>query len=79
MTDTTLTGIQHLCNYLNQLLKDDGEYKEDIDFIRDGYNQEIDDLRKIAYHSDELLLTYQQELCQMSGVANVKLKFIMNQ
>jgi len=66
-------------NFLNQLLKDDNEYKEDIDFIRDGYNAEIDNLRQIAYHSDELLLAYQQELCQVTGITNVKLKFIMNQ
>lgn len=79
MADTTLTGIQHLYNYLNQLIKDDVEYKEDIDFIRDGYDGEIDKLRQIAYHSDELLLAYQQELIQASGIGNVKLKFIMNQ
>ncbi|MEI8091289.1 MAG: hypothetical protein WCG98_03405 [bacterium] len=53
-------------NHLQQLLKNDEDYREDIDFIRDGYNEKIDALRKIAYHSDELLLQYQQELSQKS-------------
>jgi DNA mismatch repair ATPase MutS len=52
----------------------DGEY-----FIADGWNNEVDELRKIAFHSDDLLLQYQQFLVQESGVQNVKLKFVMNQ
>ena len=36
-------------------------------------------MRKIAYHSDELLMEYQQFLVQQTGVTNVKLKYIMNQ
>jgi DNA mismatch repair ATPase MutS len=52
----------------------DGEY-----FIADGWNEEVDELRKIAFHSDDLLLQYQQFLVQESGVQNVKLKFVMNQ
>ena len=56
--------MHHLYNHLEQLLKNDEEYKDDIDFIRDGYQEKIDELRKIAYHSDELLMQYQQELAQ---------------
>lgn len=36
-------------------------------------------MRRIAYHSDELLLEYQQFLVRTTGVHNVKLKFVMNQ
>jgi len=68
-----------LYNYLEQLLKNDEDYKDDIDYIRDGYNAKIDELRKIAYHSDELLLQYQQELAQIAGISNVKVKFVLNQ
>jgi len=39
----------------------------------------VDELRKIAFHSDDLLLQYQQFLVQQSWVQNVKLKFVMNQ
>jgi len=44
------------------------EVNEDMDYICDGYNQEVDELRKIAYHSDDLLLKYQQELLSLTGV-----------
>lgn len=71
--------VQHLYNYLEQLIKDDTEYHDDINFVRDGYDPSIDDLRTIAFHSDELLLSYQQTLAQITGVHNVKLKFVMNQ
>ncbi len=74
-----MSALEHLYNYLEQLLKDDDEYNDDIDYIRDGYHEHIDELRKIAYHSDELLVQYQQELAQVAGIANVKVKFILNQ
>gem|GEM_PF-2424775 len=79
MTEVGHNYLQHLYNYLEQLLKNDEEYKDDIDYIRDGYNEKIDDLRKIAYHSDELLLQYQQELAQTAGIPNVKVKYVLNQ
>ncbi|MEI6119329.1 MAG: hypothetical protein WCP92_09380 [bacterium] len=60
-------------------MKNDDEYKDDIDFIRDGYQSTIDELRKIAYHSDELLMQYQQELANVAGIPNVKVKYILNQ
>lgn len=77
--EKSLNVLQHLYNYLEQVLKNDEEYKDDIDYIRDGYNVQIDELRKIAYHSDELLLQYQQELAQRAGIPTVKVKFILNQ
>lgn len=79
LSDEDKNAVLHIYNHLQQLLKNDEDYREDIDFIRDGYQEQIDALRKIAYHSDELLLQYQQELSQMSGVNNVKLKYVMNQ
>lgn len=79
LQDTSIHYLQHLYNYLEQLLKNDEEYKDDIDYIRDGYNEKIDELRKIAYHSDELLLQYQQELAQRAWISTVKVKFVLNQ
>ncbi len=79
LSDVSLNYLQNLYNYLEQLLKNDEEYKDDIDYIRDGYNAQIDEFRKIAYHSDELLLQYQQELAQRAGIPTVKVKFVLNQ
>jgi DNA mismatch repair protein MutS len=79
LTEISNNYLQHLYNYLEQLLKNDEEYKNDIDYIRDGYHEKIDELRKIAYHSDELLLQYQQELAQAAGIPTVKVKYVLNQ
>jgi len=79
LSETSQNYIQNLYNYLEQLLKNDEDYKDDIDYIRDGYNEKIDELRKIAYHSDDLLLQYQQALAQAAGIPNVKVKFVLNQ
>ena len=68
-----------LLKELEKALKSDEEVQADMDFIRDGYHAEIDRLRKIAYHSDELLMEYQQFLVQQTGVSNIKLKYVMNQ
>jgi len=35
---------------------------ERLNYIADGYDAEIDELRRLAYHADDLLLQYQQEL-----------------
>jgi hypothetical protein len=71
--------VQNVYNYLEQLLKNDEEYTDDMDFIRDGYQSKIDELRKIAYHSDELLMQYQQELAKIGEIPNVKVKYVLNQ
>ncbi|MCX6825009.1 MAG: hypothetical protein NTY80_02180 [candidate division SR1 bacterium] len=79
LSESSQAYLQHLYNFLEQILKNDEEFKDDMDFIRDGYQDQIDELRKIAYHSDDLLLQYQQELAQLAGIPNVKVKFILNQ
>ena len=61
------------------MLKSDPEVMDSDYFIADWRNNEVDELRKIAFHSDDLLLQYQQFLVQESWVQNVKLKFVMNQ
>ena len=68
-----------LWEILSKFLKSDEEVRTENNFIQDGFDPEIDKLRKIAYHSDELLLEYQQFLVSATGITNVKLKYIMNQ
>ncbi len=69
---STLAVIEELYNYLNKVIKED-------EYVKDGINKEIDDFRKIAYNSDEMLMEYQQELVKLSNVSNVKLKYVINQ
>lgn len=68
-----------LFSLLQQALKADEQISFPTDYIQDQYDETIDQLRKIAYHSDEALLDYQQMLVKASGINNVKLKFVMNQ
>ena len=79
LSDYNIESIEKLYKILQKVLKNDEFIKNDMDFIADGYNAEIDRLRKIAYHSDEMLMDYQNELATVSKVSNVKLKYIINQ
>ena len=79
LSDNCKDKINLLYNKLNETLKEDEFVKDDIDFISDWIDSDIDELRKIAYNSDELLMKYQQELVKLSWVANVKLKYVINQ
>lgn len=40
---------------------------------------EIDRLRHMVHHSDELMLAYQQDLVQHSGITRIKIKYVTNQ
>ena len=48
-------------------------------YISAWIDEQLDELRAVAYHSDDLLLTYQQELVRESWISNIKIKFIKNQ
>ena len=77
--DTVLDSVRNLYNHLDQLLKDGASIQYGQDFICEGYSEEVDALKKIAFHSDELLLQYQQLLAQHTGINSIKIKFIKNQ
>lgn len=71
--------LNQIFQSLSKMFKSDEEAINSESFIADGWNVEIDRLREIAFHSDDLLLQYQQFLVQQSWVQNVKLKYVMNQ
>ncbi len=79
LSENSCNKLNELYNFLKKTLKNDEYIKNDMDFIADWVDSEIDELRKIAYHSDEMILDYQQELAKLSWIVNVKLKFVMNQ
>ena len=74
----TVSRLQDLCEYLMHMLQADPVSDESW-YIADGVSQELDTIRQIAFHSDELLLQYQQELVQATWVTNIKIKYIKNQ
>lgn len=76
---TVLDTVRNLYNYLDQLLKDAESIQHGQDFVREGYNDDVDQLKKVAFHSDTLLLEYQQELVQRLGTSALKIRFVKNQ
>jgi len=75
--DEKVNIIEDFVKKINAILKEE-IINDEIDFVKDWYDNQIDELRKIAYHSDELLVSYQQELVKYFWVP-VKIKFINNQ
>lgn len=75
----TLQAMRELHALLRAAFVDDDVVTNEVDFIRDGYDAEIDELRQIAYHSDDLLIRYQQDIVQKTGLTNIKVKFVLNQ
>lgn len=78
VSDEAIGATKSYYEQLVAMLKSDG-LNDDIDYINDGYDANIDELRQVAYHSDGLLLAYQQELVQATGITNIKIKYISNQ
>lgn len=78
VAQSALDAARELYTHVCDLLKTEG-LNDDIDYIRDGYSAQIDELRQIAYHSDALLLAYQQELVAATGITNIKIKYVSNQ
>lgn len=52
---------------------------DEMNYVADGYDMEIDQLKKMVYHSDSLLMEYHQDLVNYTGVQNIKIKFIAHQ
>lgn len=69
--------VKNVYNYLQKTFKTG--VTNDNDFVADWVDEHIDALRKIAFHSDELLLDYQQSVVQHSWISGIKIKFITNQ
>lgn len=58
---------------------EEGQINDEMRYIRDGYDTEVDKYRQIAYHSDDLLLKYQQDIIDYVWGIKVKVKYIKNQ
>jgi len=72
-------NLRELYITLKKMLKSDQEVMDSDYYIADWRDSQVDELRNTAFHSDDLLMQYQQFLVQKSWIQNVKLKFIMNQ
>ncbi len=69
--------LNRLRQTLNAWLKD-GDFTLEKDFIQDNFSQKVDELRKLAYHSDQMIIDYQQELVEKLKIP-VRIKYVNNQ
>ena len=78
-------GLISFTGDLNELYKQlvlalkDGDFSEDKWYIEQGFDDVVDRLRKIAFHSDELLLDYQKELSERTWIVSIRMKYVSNQ
>jgi len=77
VSEEMIQKIRNIHGIIKKTIQD-GITNETIDYINNGVDQEIDRLRQIAYHSDQLLISYQQEICKKAQSNNIKIKYINN-
>ncbi|CAN5130389.1 DNA mismatch repair protein MutS [soil metagenome] len=86
LAESPVTTLQKLADQLNpcEFLFDkiDKELKEDLplnasqgNIIKDGIDQELDELRNIAYHGKDYLLQIQQREISNTGITSLKIAF----
>lgn len=78
MTNATLNTLVALTVHLEETLIE-WALQEDGEYIAPGINAQLDTLRQLAFHSDELLLAYHQFLCSHTSLTGLKIKFVQHQ
>lgn len=79
LSENDRSQLYDLFKLLDKAIKSNEEIMWDIWYITDWYDEVIDQLRKVAFHSDENLMEYQQFLVKTSGINNIKLKNVLNE
>ncbi len=71
-----MNELGSLYNFLNQSLVVDAPITtKDGGFIKDGYSQGIDELKKLKENSNEWLIEFEQEEIKSTGIKNLKVKY----
>lgn len=62
------------------MLKPDHELTNNTnEYINDGYDSIVDELRVLVHHTDQILLNYHQELIRHTNISELKIVFVNNQ
>lgn len=71
--------LEAIFEVLENLLKPDIDLSNNAsEYIRDGYDAEVDELRDLIYHTDKILLKYHQKLIKHVGTSEIKIIFVRN-
>lgn len=49
------------------------------EYIADGYDAQVDELRHLVHHTDQILLAYHQQLINHTQINELKIVFVTNQ
>ncbi len=72
----SLTPLPELVNKIQRALKEDAPaLMKDGGYIREGYSQELDQLRQIAYDGKNYLAAIQQRERERTGISSLKVQF----
>ncbi len=72
----TLGGNEVLIENIRTILKQDSPIlARDGNFVRDGYNAALDELRRLRDDSQKLILGLQQKYIELTGIATLKIRF----
>ncbi len=72
----SLDDLQDLYVYLEKIIIDDAPTnKKDGNFIKDGFNKDIDELRNIKRNSNKWLLDFENQEIEKTGIKNLKIKY----
>lgn len=71
-----LSGNEILIEHVRAAIKQDAPILiRDGNFIRDGYNAALDELRRLRDDSQKLILSLQQKYIENTGIATLKIRF----
>ncbi len=73
-------SLTMLCDLLEMAIKstDDLSFNTE-EYICDGYDTQVDTLRQLVHHTDQILLSYHQQLISHTNITEVKIVFVTNQ
>ncbi len=72
----SLDDLSDLHTYLDKIIIDDAPTsKKEGNFIKDGFNKDIDELRNIKKNSNKWLLDFENDEIQKTGIKNLKIKY----
>ncbi len=71
-----LDALSDLYLFLDKIIIDDAPTsKKEGNFIKDGFNEEIDNLRKIKQNSNKWLLEFETQEIEKTSIKNLKIKY----
>lgn len=78
--EVPMADLISLCNLLQTAIKATEDLAPNAEeYINDNYDPQIDELRHLVHHTDQILLAYHQQLINHTQINELKIVFVTNQ